>query len=91
MATVSRFNAVASIGKLKLSGFVAWLLWLVVHLMYLVGFKHRVTTVMHWAVSFVGRGRSERAVTAQQVFARTAMEQHAAQQAIEAETRASVQ
>ncbi|HEU5356032.1 MAG TPA: NAD(P)/FAD-dependent oxidoreductase [Actinocrinis sp.] len=90
MATVSRFNAVASIGKLKLSGFVAWLLWLVVHLMYLVGFKHRVTTVMHWAVSFVGRGRSERAVTAQQVFARTAMEQQAAQEVIEAETRASV-
>jgi NADH dehydrogenase len=91
MATVSRFNAVASIGKLRLSGFVAWLLWLVVHLMYLVGFKHRVTTVMHWAVSFVGRGRSERAVTAQQVFARTAMEQRAAQEVIEAETRASVQ
>jgi len=91
MATVSRFNAVASIGKLKLSGFVAWLLWLVVHLMYLVGFKHRVTTVLHWAVSFVGRGRSERAVTAQQVFARTALEQRAAQEVIEAETRASVQ
>ena len=77
MATVSRLFAVASIGKLRLSGFVAWLLWLVVHLMYLVGFKHRVTTVMHWAISFVGRARSERAVTAQQVFARTTMEREA--------------
>lgn len=90
MATVSRFNAVASIGKTELSGVSAWLLWLVVHLMYLVGFKNRVTTVLHWAVSFVGRGRSERAVTAQQVFARTALEQRAAQEAIEAEERASV-
>jgi len=77
MATVSRLYAVASIGRLRLSGFVAWMLWLVVHLMYLVGFKHRVTTVMHWAISFVGRGRSERAVTAQQVFARTTMERQA--------------
>jgi NADH dehydrogenase len=88
MATVSRLFAVASIGKLRLSGFVAWVLWLVVHLMYLVGFKHRVTTVMHWAISFVGRGRSERAVTAQQVFARTTIERTAqadAQQAQEAE------
>jgi NADH dehydrogenase len=88
MATVSRLFAVASIGKLRLSGFVAWVLWLVVHLMYLVGFKHRVTTVMHWAISFVGRGRSERAVTAQQVFARTTLERKAqadAQQAREAE------
>lgn len=79
MATISRFNAVASVGRVKASGFAAWVLWLVVHLMYLVGFKHRVTTVMHWAVSFVGRGRSERAVTVQQVFGRTALEWHAAQ------------
>ncbi|MGH3415067.1 MAG: NAD(P)/FAD-dependent oxidoreductase [Actinocrinis sp.] len=91
MATISRFNAVASIGRFKFSGFPAWLLWLVVHLMYLVGFKHRVTTVLHWAVSFVGRGRSERAVTAQQVFARGAIEQQAAQEAAEAADQATVQ
>ncbi|MBS2964752.1 NAD(P)/FAD-dependent oxidoreductase [Actinocrinis puniceicyclus] len=91
MATVSRFDAVASIGRLRLSGFTAWLLWLVVHLMYLVGFKNRVTTVLHWAVSFVGRGRAERAVTAQQVFARTVMEKSAAQELIEPESRAGVE
>lgn len=73
MATVSRLSAVVSIGKLHFSGIVAWFLWLVIHLLYLVGFKNRLTTVLHWTVSFVGRGRSERAVTAQQVFARTAM------------------
>jgi NADH dehydrogenase len=38
-------------------------LWLIVHIMYLVGFKNRVTTVFHWAVSFLGRGRAERAST----------------------------
>ena len=62
------------IGKLRLTGFIAWLLWLGVHLVYLTGFKNRVTTLLHWAVSFLGRGRSERAVTTQQVFARTAMQ-----------------
>jgi NADH dehydrogenase len=73
MATISRFSAVASVGKLRLSGVLGWLLWLVVHLLYLVGFKNRLTTVLHWFVSFVGRGRSERVVTVQQVLARTAI------------------
>ena len=74
MATISRFSAVASIGRLRLSGFIAWLMWLAVHLVYLVGFKNRLTTLLHWAVSFVGRGRSERTVTQQQIFARAALQ-----------------
>ncbi|MDF2144193.1 NAD(P)/FAD-dependent oxidoreductase [Knoellia sp. p5-6-4] len=73
MATISRFSAVASIGKLRFGGFVAWLLWLAVHLVYIIGFKHRLTTLLHWAVSFLGRGRAERTVTEQQVFARNAI------------------
>jgi NADH dehydrogenase len=75
MATISRFSAVASIGRLRLSGFTAWLMWLAVHLVYLIGFKNRLTTLLHWAVSFVGRGRSERTVTQQQIFARQALDQ----------------
>ena len=75
MATISRFSAVASIGRLRFSGFVAWMMWLGIHLVYLVGFKHRLTTLLHWAVSFVGRGRSERTVTEQQIFARQALAQ----------------
>ncbi|MGA5299412.1 NAD(P)/FAD-dependent oxidoreductase [Nucisporomicrobium flavum] len=73
MATISRFSAVASIGKLHLSGFLGWLIWLAVHLLYLVGFKNRVTAVLHWAVSFLGRGRSERVATFQQAYARAAV------------------
>jgi len=75
MATISRFSAVASIGRFRLSGFPAWLMWLAVHLFYLIGFKNRLTTLLHWAVSFVGRGRSERTVTQQQIFARQALDQ----------------
>ena len=76
MAVISRFSAVASIGKLRLSGFAGWLVWLVVHLFYLVGFKNRITAVLHWAVSFLGRGRSERVSTFQQAFARTAVREY---------------
>jgi NADH dehydrogenase len=73
LATVARFSAVASVGRLRLSGFAAWVVWLIVHLFYLVGFKNRVTAVMHWAVSFLGRGRSERVATFQQAYARAAV------------------
>jgi NADH:ubiquinone reductase (H+-translocating) len=79
MATISRFSAVASVGRLRLAGFAGWLLWLAVHLLYLVGFKNRVTAVLHWLVSFIGRARSERTVTLQQVIARTALRATAVQ------------
>jgi NADH dehydrogenase len=74
MATISRFRAVASIGPFRFGGLIAWLLWLVVHVMYLVGFKNRVTTVLHWAVSFIGRGRAQRTTTDEQLARRKADE-----------------
>ncbi|WP_019136768.1 NAD(P)/FAD-dependent oxidoreductase [Cellulomonas massiliensis] len=73
MATVARFHAVARIGRFETAGVLAWLLWLGVHLVYLVGFKNRVSTLMHWLVSFVGRGRAEQAATWQQVVGRNAL------------------
>ncbi|OJF11579.1 NAD(P)/FAD-dependent oxidoreductase [Couchioplanes caeruleus] len=76
MATISRFHAVASIGKVHVSGFIGWLMWLAVHLLYLVGFKNRVTAVLHWFVSFLGRGRAERVATFQQAYARAAVREY---------------
>ncbi len=73
MAIISRFNAVAMIGKLRLTGLLAWLTWLFVHLLFLSGFKNRVSTLLRWAISFLGRGRSERTTTMQQIFARAAL------------------
>lgn len=73
MATISRFRAVAMVGKLRLTGVIAWLMWLAVHLVYITGFKNRITAVLHWFVSFLGRGRSERTSTEQQIFARSAL------------------
>jgi NADH:ubiquinone reductase (H+-translocating) len=63
MAIVARFSAVVSIGRLRLAGFPAWLMWLLVHLLYLVGFRNRLTSLLDWAVAFGGGGRSERTVT----------------------------
>ena len=74
MATISRFHAVVDLGKLKFEGFIAWLMWLALHLFYIVGFKSRVTTVLHWLVSFLGRGRSQRVATQQQVYGRLALQ-----------------
>ena len=54
MATVSRFSAVAKIGPLEFGGFIAWLAWLVLHLVYLVGFKTKITTLLSWTVTFLG-------------------------------------
>ncbi|MDT4893530.1 MAG: hypothetical protein QOE97_2565 [Pseudonocardiales bacterium] len=75
MATISRFHAVANVGRFRFGGLIAWLLWLAIHVLYLVGFKNRVTTVLHWAVSFLGRGRSQRTTTHQQLRGRVAMQQ----------------
>jgi NADH dehydrogenase len=74
MATISRFDAVAMVGRLRLSGLIAWLMWLGVHLVYLTGFKNQVTALLHWTVTFLGNGRSERTATEQQIFARMAMQ-----------------
>jgi NADH dehydrogenase len=74
MATISRFSAVALVGKIRVTGFIAWLMWLGVHLIYLTGFKNRVTALLHWFVTFVGTGRAERVVTEQQIFARQALQ-----------------
>jgi NADH:ubiquinone reductase (H+-translocating) len=76
MATISRLRAIAVFGRLHVSGFPAWVLWLLIHLMTLTGFKNRISVAFNWTVAFLGRGRPERVITAQQVFARHALEAH---------------
>ena len=74
MAVISRNRAVAKIGKTELAGYPAWVAWLFVHLIYLVGFKNRFTTLVSWFVTFVGNDRPQRSVTHQQIFGRRALE-----------------
>jgi NADH dehydrogenase len=63
MATIGRYRAVAEIGRLRLGGFVAWLLWLLVHITYLIGFANRLLVMVRWFISFVTHGRVERVIT----------------------------
>jgi NADH dehydrogenase len=72
MATVSRYSAVAKIGKVELHGFIAWVLWLVVHLAFLIGFRNRVMTLLSWGMH-MGDHRSHLNSTAQWVYGRQAI------------------
>jgi NADH:ubiquinone reductase (H+-translocating) len=63
LATIGRAAAVADIKGLRLSGFLAWLTWLLVHLWYLIGFQNRVLVIIRWSVSFVTHGRGARLIT----------------------------
>jgi NADH:ubiquinone reductase (H+-translocating) len=73
LAAISRYYAIGERGRAHVWGFAGWLIWLVVHLTFLTGFKNRAGALFHWTISFFGRSRPERTITAQQVFARQAL------------------
>ena len=62
LATIGRAAAVADVNGLRLSGFIAWLAWLFVHLWYLIGFQNRLLVLIRWTFSFVTRGRGARLI-----------------------------
>ena len=66
LATIGRAAAVARLGKLKLSGFVAWVIWVVVHIMYLIGFRNRVLVMMQWGWAYLTYHRGIRLITGDQ-------------------------
>ena len=63
MATIGRRRAVAVIDRMRLSGLLAWLAWLIVHIWYLIGFKNRVVVMTIWAWSYVTYRRGARLIT----------------------------
>jgi NADH:ubiquinone reductase (H+-translocating) len=63
LATIGRARAVADLHGLKLSGFPAWLTWLLVHLYYLIGFENRLVVLIRWSYNFFTRGRGGRVIT----------------------------
>jgi NADH dehydrogenase len=72
LATIGRGAAVADIKGVRLSGHIAWITWLVVHLFYLVGFQNRLLVLIRWTVSFFTHGRGARLITGQNVEGRDA-------------------
>lgn len=63
LATIGRSAAVAEIGKAHFSGMIAWMLWLVVHILYLIGFRNRLIVITDWAWAYFTRGRGIRLIT----------------------------
>jgi NADH dehydrogenase len=63
LATIGRARAVADLHGIKLSGFIAWITWLTVHLYYLIGFENRLIVLMRWSYYFFTRGRGGRIIT----------------------------
>jgi NADH:ubiquinone reductase (H+-translocating) len=63
LATIGRARAVAELRGLRVSGFPAWVIWLLVHIYYLIGFENRAVVLVRWAYYFVTRGRGARIIT----------------------------
>jgi NADH:quinone reductase (non-electrogenic) len=72
LATIGRGAAVAQIGRLRASGYLAWLLWLFVHIYFLIGFRNRLIVMIQWAWSYITFDRGARLIT--EVPARPARE-----------------
>ncbi len=80
LATIGRSKAVADVKGLHLSGFVAWVTWLLVHLFYLIGFENRVLVLVRWTISFVTRGRGSRLIVRRSAPDEADMPAHAGRQ-----------
>jgi NADH dehydrogenase len=63
LATIGRKRAVAQFGKIKLHGFIAWLLWSMAHIYFLIGFRNRIVVAMSWAWSYATFQRGTRLIT----------------------------
>ncbi|HZS39139.1 MAG TPA: NAD(P)/FAD-dependent oxidoreductase [Polyangia bacterium] len=63
LATIGRSAAVADFGRVKLSGFIAWAAWLLVHILYLIGFRNRILVLVEWAWAYVTFQRGARLIT----------------------------
>jgi NADH:ubiquinone reductase (H+-translocating) len=62
MATIGRSRAIAEIGRLHLSGLAAWLAWLALHLFFLIGFRNRISVLLHWTYSYFSYKRGARII-----------------------------
>ncbi len=63
LATIGRAAAIAQFGKIHISGFIAWLAWLFVHILFLIGFRNRILVFIQWAWSYVTYERGARLIT----------------------------
>ena len=62
MATIGRNKAVVDIGKFQMGGFIAWYIWMFVHLWFLIGIKNRLVTFLNWVYNYINYDKSERLI-----------------------------
>jgi NADH dehydrogenase len=63
MATIGRSRAVAEVGAYRFSGFIAWLMWLFVHILYLARFENRLLVMFQWFFNYISRNKAARLIT----------------------------
>ena len=63
LATIGRHRAIADFGRLRLTGYIAWWFWLFVHILYLVGFRNRISVLIQWAYAYITHQRGVRLIT----------------------------
>jgi NADH dehydrogenase len=63
MATIGRHAAVAQLGRLRFKGFIGWVMWLVVHLYFIIGFRNRIVVLIEWAWDYFRYDRPIRSIT----------------------------
>ena len=68
LATIGRAAAIAQFGKIHISGFLAWLSWLFVHIFFLIGFRNRLIVLIQWAWSYFTYERGARLITGDQTL-----------------------
>jgi NADH dehydrogenase len=76
MATIGRSAAVAKVGRFEFSGFTAWLAWLVIHLVFLVGFRNKVSVLFQWFYSYINYKRGARIITGGAGFQPPSLPEH---------------
>ncbi|HEX6965127.1 MAG TPA: NAD(P)/FAD-dependent oxidoreductase [Gemmatimonadaceae bacterium] len=63
LATIGRHRAIAEIGRVRLTGYIAWWFWLFIHILYLVGFRNRLSVLIEWGYAYLTNARSARLIT----------------------------
>jgi NADH dehydrogenase len=71
MATIGRGSAIADIGRFEVSGLLAWLIWVLIHIFWLIGFRNRVAVMSEWAWAYLTMQRRVRLITGEQLWPST--------------------
>ena len=67
MATVGKYKAVGKIGNIEVTGFIAWIVWSVIHIVYLIGYRSKLLVVIEWIFSYLFNKKGTRLIYREEV------------------------